>query len=198
MITSRGLVGNVQLFAHCGPQLACELAASVSDCGHRDTIAGNPGLDEPGYDCRNGDILELCNLDPPGVAVDHRQQVAEPLEGGRGPTMSMFTLVNLLEGKGISRSSGTVCLVTLEVWHGMNSLHHREMSDCIPIQTHRLVMSLLVALVPAWERLCIASNTRRRNSFGTAGRGTPVDISHSNFFSWNITNEKLKPFILAR
>ena len=65
--------------------------------------------------------------------------------------MSRFTSVNRLEGTGISRSSGTVCLVTLEVWHGMHSLHQLEMSDCIPFQTHRLVMSLLVALVPAWE-----------------------------------------------
>ena len=80
----------------------------------------------------------------------------------------------------------------------MHSLHHLEMSDYIPFQTHRFVMSLLVALVPAWERLCITSNTRRRNSSGTTGHGMPVDTSQINFISLNITNEKLKPFILAR
>ena len=91
-----------------------------------------------------------------------------------------------------------MCLVTLDTWHGMHSLHHPEMSDCIPFQTHRFEMSPLVALVPAWERLCIASNTCLRKSLGTIGRGTPIDTSQINFISLHITNKKLKPFILAR
>ena len=94
--------------------------------------------------------------------------------------MSRFTSVNRLEGMGISCSSGTKCLVTLDTWH---SLHHLEMSDCIPFHTHGLVSSLLVALIPAWDRLCIASNTGLRNSLGTTGRGTPVDTLQISLIS---------------
>ena len=45
----------------------------------------DPGSDEPRYHGGGGDVVELRHLDPPGVAVDHRQQVAEPLQGGQGP-----------------------------------------------------------------------------------------------------------------
>ena len=57
--------------------------------------------------------------------------------------------MNRLECTGISRSSGMVCLVTLNTWQGMHSLHHLEMSPCIPFHTHLRVSILLVTRVPA-------------------------------------------------
>ena len=68
------------MLTHCGPQLPYKLTTAVSDHGHRNSISRDPSSDEPGYHGGGGDVDELRHLNPPGVAVDHRQQVAEPLQ----------------------------------------------------------------------------------------------------------------------
>ena len=57
--------------------------------------------------------------------------------------MSRLTSANRLEGTRIFRSSGTVCVVTLDTWRGAHSLHHLKISPCIPFHTHRRLSRLV-------------------------------------------------------
>ena len=54
------------------------------------------------------------------------------------------------------------------------------MSAAILLHTNLPVINRLVALMPAWARLCTAEKTAGRVGVGTSGLGTPVLTSHSN------------------
>ena len=69
-----------------------------------------------------------------------------PWDGGRGPTISRCTWLNLELGTGISCTWEDVCLVTLPLWQSRHDLAQELISLAIPGQTNHDVRSLLVVL----------------------------------------------------
>ena len=57
----------------------------VHDHSHGDPVSRNPRPEETGYHSGGGDVVEFDDLQQPGVPIDHRQQVAEPLRGEQNP-----------------------------------------------------------------------------------------------------------------
>lgn len=115
-----------------------------------------------------------------GQRVNRSLQVSKyenPLDGGRGPTMSRWILSNRAPGVANFISGVTVCLCILVFWHWRQVLAHRRTSELIPGQTYLVVTSFCVARMPGWESEWSESNTGRRNFVGTIGRATPVDTS---------------------
>ena len=102
-----------------------------------------------------------------------------PFEGGKGPTISICMLSNLVSG--VLKVSGgvIVCLWTFDFWHCKQVLIHWQTSALIPGQTKRVVTRCCLPLMLGCDTECRESNTLRRNYSGTYGQGTPVDVPHN-------------------
>ena len=100
-----------------------------------------------------------------------------PLEGGRGPTISMCTISKRASGvKNVARGV-IVCLCILALWHSRHDCAHLRTSVLMLGHTYRAVMRRSVARTPGCEREWSLSNTTRLSDAGTTGRGTPVERS---------------------
>jgi hypothetical protein len=96
---------------------------------------------------------------------------------GSGPTKSMWRWLKRCKGLAMACGGDESCVEALALWQGRQSLHHSATWEARRGQTKRLAMSRLVARIPGWAKLCIASKMGRRKTAGTSGRKTPDDVS---------------------
>ena len=111
------------------------MGPAVLDHGHRNPVPGDPVLDEARHDGCCVNIDKLRNLEPASIAVDAGEEVPEPL---RRWQWTHQVEVHQRVGTGISGRSGTVCLVTLDTWQVVHSLHYWFTSWIILYHNHLL------------------------------------------------------------
>ena len=93
-----------------------------------------------------------------------------PWDGGKGPTMSIWTTSKRAFGVGKEESEAEECLCTLARWHCMHDRAQRRTSELIPGQTNREVINFWAGWIPGWERPWRDLKTVRRQGNGTSGR----------------------------
>ena len=102
----------------------------------------------------------------------------DPLDGGSGPTKSMWTMSKCASGVLNVPRGVMVCRCTFDRWHYWHDWAHFRTSDLILGQMYRLVTRRSVARTPGWDKEWRLSNTERRSDSGTTSRGTPVERLH--------------------
>ena len=125
-----------------------------------------------------------------GIASDHRvkrsmhvSRYVKPLDGGSGPTRSMWTLLNRLFGSSNRPRGVAVCLCIFACWHAKHSFVHCRTSTLILGQIKRDTTSFRVAFIPGWDNSCKERKAALLNYLGTHGLGFPVDTSHNTGLS---------------